>query len=244
VAAGAMNRLKTRWSVGVVIPAQNEETTIDCCICSVLGALAKAGVDHWVVVVADDCTDRTVERARRALGSTGEVAEVSLRSAGAARREGAARVLRHWRTLNPSQIWLANTDADTYVNDDWIAVQLGFADEGVTAVAGIVHLEAGCSAAAHEVYRATYLMSAEGTHTHVHGANLSVRADAYEDVGGWSNLALAEDHCLWTRLRGRGWRVSSPVSSVVTTSSRLKGRAKGGFADTLRARVAALYAEP
>jgi hypothetical protein len=38
--------------------------------------------------------------------------------------------------------------------------------------------------------------------------------------------------------------VSSPVSSVVTTSSRLKGRAKGGFADTLRARVAALYAEP
>jgi hypothetical protein len=130
------------------------------------------------------------------------------------------------------------------VNDDWIAVQLGFADEGVTAVAGIVHLDASGSVAAHEIFRTTYLTGAEGTHAHVHGANLSVRADAYEDVGGWSNLALAEDHCLWTRLRGRGWRVSSPVSSVVTTSSRLKGRAKGGFADTLRARVAALYAEP
>jgi cellulose synthase/poly-beta-1,6-N-acetylglucosamine synthase-like glycosyltransferase len=239
-----MRRLKTPWSVGVIIPAQNEETTVDCCIRSVLRAVAEAGVDHWVVVVADDCTDRTVERARRALGSAGEVAEVSLRSAGAARREGAARVLRHWNNLNPSQIWLANTDADTYVNDDWIAVQLGFADEGVTAVAGIVHLDASGSVAAHEIFRTTYLTGAEGTHAHVHGANLSVRADAYEDVGGWSNLALAEDHCLWTRLRGRGWRVSSPVSSVVTTSSRLKGRAKGGFADTLRARVAALYAEP
>jgi cellulose synthase/poly-beta-1,6-N-acetylglucosamine synthase-like glycosyltransferase len=239
-----MNRSKTRWSVGVVIPAQNEETTVDCCIRSVLRALAKAGVEHWVVVVADDCTDRTVERARRALGSAGEVAEVSLRSAGAARREGAARALRHWKTLEPSQIWLANTDADTYVNEDWIAVQLGFADKGVTAVAGIVHLEAGGSPAALEVYRTTYLTSPEGTHTHVHGANLSVRADAYEDVGGWSDLALAEDHCLWTRLRGRGWRVSSPVSSVVTTSSRLKGRAKGGFAETLRACVAALHAEP
>jgi cellulose synthase/poly-beta-1,6-N-acetylglucosamine synthase-like glycosyltransferase len=239
-----MIHLKTQWSVAVIIPAQNEETTVDCCIRSVLSALASAAVDHWVVVVADDCSDQTVERARKALGGAGEVAEVSLRSAGAARREGAARALRHWKNLDPSQIWLANTDADTYVNDDWISVQLGFADDGVTAVAGIVHLEAGGSAVAHEVYRTTYLMSAEGTHTHVHGANLSVRADAYEDVGGWSNLALAEDHCLWTRLRGRGWRISSPVSSVVTTSARLKGRAQGGFADTLGARVAALHVEP
>jgi cellulose synthase/poly-beta-1,6-N-acetylglucosamine synthase-like glycosyltransferase len=239
-----MNQASSKWFVGVVIPAQNEETTVEGCIRSVLDSLAKARVDHWIVVVADHCTDRTVKRARRALGSSGEVTEVGVSSAGAARREGAARVLRHFRNLDPSQIWLANTDADTRVSDDWIAVQLGFADEGVTAVAGIVHLEADGSAAAHEVYRSTYLTSAEGTHTHVHGANLSVRADAYEDVGGWSNLALAEDHCLWTRLRVRGWPVSSPVSSVVTTSSRLKGRAKGGFADTLRLCVEALYAEP
>jgi hypothetical protein len=122
-------------------------------------------------------------------------------------------------------------------------VQLGFADDGVTAVAGVVQLEARGSPATNEVYRNTYLVSEEGTHTHVHGANLSVRADAYEDVGGWSTLALAEDHCLWARLRGRGWRVSSPVSSIVTTSARLEGRAKGGFADTLRTCVAALNAQ-
>ena len=244
MAAGAVNHLQTPWSVAVVIPAQNEQTTIERCIRSVLVALAKAGVGHWVVVVADDCTDETVERARSALGSAGEVVEVNVQSAGAARREGVSRALRHWKNLDQSRIWLANTDADTCVNDDWIAVQLVFADQGVTAVAGIVHLEAGGSAVAHEVYKATYLVSREGTHTHVHGANLSVRADAYEDVGGWSNLALAEDHCLWKRLRGRGWPVSSTVSSVVTTSSRLRGRAKGGFADTLGARVAAVYAEP
>ncbi len=236
-----MSRSNAKWSVGVVIPAQNEETTVEYCIRSVLGSLAKAGVDHWVVVVADHCTDRTVERARCALGRAGEVAEVSVRSAGAARREGAARVLRHWNSLDPSRIWLANTDADTHVSDDWISVQLTFADEGVTAIAGIVHLEAEESAAL-EVHRNTYLTSADGTHAHVHGANLAVRADAYQDVGGWSSLALAEDHCLWARLRGRGWRVRSPVSSVVTTSSRLEGRAKGGFADTLRVRIEALNA--
>jgi cellulose synthase/poly-beta-1,6-N-acetylglucosamine synthase-like glycosyltransferase len=238
-----MNHSQANWSVGVVIPAQDEETTIESCIRSVLGSLARAGVDHWVVVVADHCSDRTVERARRALGKGGEVIEVSVRSAGAARREGVARVLKHWDSLDPSHIWLANTDADTRVSDDWIAVQLGFADAGVTAVAGIVHLDAEGSAEAHQVYQNTYLTSAEGTHSHVHGANLSVRADAYEDVGGWSNLALAEDHCLWARLRGKGWRVSSPVSSMVTTSARLEGRAKGGFADTLKARVEALYAD-
>ncbi len=232
------------WSVGVVIPAQNEESTIEHCIRSVHASLSKAGIEkRWIVVVADSCTDRTVERARRALGAAGEVACVQVRSAGAARREGVAQVLRHWRNVDPARIWLANTDADTYVSEDWIAVQLAFADEGVTAVAGIVHLEGG-SAAAHEVHRTTYLTAADGTHSHVHGANLSVRADAYEDVGGWSSLALAEDHCLWRRLRHRGWRVSSPISSVVITSSRLKGRARGGFADALKARVEALHADP
>lgn len=238
-----MTRSGTKWSVGVIIPAQNEETTIESCIVSVLTSLAAVGVDHRVVVVADLCIDRTVERARRALGSAGEVIETNASSAGAARRAGVARVLEHWRNRDPSHIWLANTDADTQVSEDWIAVQLRHADEGVTAVAGIIQLEPGGCAAAHMVYRDTYLTSAEGTHSHVHGANLSVRADAYEDVGGWSSLALAEDHCLWGRLRRKGWRVSSPVSSVVTTSARLKGRAKGGFADTLRAGVEALHAD-
>jgi glycosyltransferase involved in cell wall biosynthesis len=238
-----MSRWNTKWSVGVVIPARNEETTIGPCIGSVVKSLARAGVDHWVVVVADLCADRTVERARRALGIVGEVIEVSAGSAGAARRAGVARVLKHWGNRDPSHIWLANTDADTHVSDDWIAVQLGFADDGVTAVAGIVHLHGGGCTPAHEVYRDTYLTSADGTHSHVHGANLSVRADAYKDVGGWSDLALAEDHCLWTRLRCKGWRVSSPVSSVVTTSARLQGRAKGGFADTLRACIEARYAD-
>ncbi len=239
-----MTQTILRWSVGVVIPAQNEEGTIEACIESVLESLRLADLrESWVVVVADQCTDRTVDRARGALGSAGQVLEVNWASAGAARREGAARVLDRWRDVDPARIWLANTDADSYVSRDWIRIQLCLADQGVTAVAGIVHLDVGGSVAAHKIYQETYSIGAEGTHSHVHGANLSVRADAYEDVGGWSNLALAEDHCLWARLRRRGWRVSSPVSSFVITSARLLGRAKGGFADTLRARVEALCAD-
>jgi hypothetical protein len=37
----------------------------------------------------------------------------------------------------------------------------------------------------------------DGTHPHVHGANLGIRADAYSDAGGWNDLTVAEDHCLW-----------------------------------------------
>ena len=220
------------------MPAHNEESTIEKCVKTILASLNQAGVQKaWVVVVADGCNDQTVEVARRVLGLCGEVMEINARSAGAARRAGAARILEHFDGVDHTRLWLANTDADTYVTANWIMVQLCLADSGVTGVAGIVRLAAGGSVAAYRIYSATYETGAEGTHTHVHGANLSMRADAYLDVGGWSNLSLAEDHCLWGRLRHRGWRLSSPVTSVVITSPRLEGRAQGGFADTLKRRI-------
>ncbi len=171
------------------------------------------------------------------MAANGEVLECGARSAGSARRLGVDAVLRHFCDKDLRQIWLANTDADTVVPRDWITVQLRLADSGITGVAGIVQLEDGGPPAAHELHRATYLTSPDGTHGHVHGANLALRADAYVDAGGWAHRALAEDHCLWGRLKRRGWRLCSPVSSVVVTSARLIGRAPGGFADTLKANI-------
>ncbi len=233
------------WSIGVVIPAQNEEATIEACISSVIRACEYSGCRHslWIVVVADMCTDRTAGLARAAIGSFGQVVEARVRSAGSARRLGAKAVFEHFRTIDPRFIWLANTDADTCVSREWIDVQLNLANDGVTGVAGIVRLGRGSSAAAHEVHRRNYPLRADGTHSHVHGANIAVRADAYLDVGGWTDRPLAEDHCLWGRLRSRGWRISSPTNSVVTTSGRLEGRARGGFADTLKARLDARHAD-
>jgi cellulose synthase/poly-beta-1,6-N-acetylglucosamine synthase-like glycosyltransferase len=226
------------WSVGIAIPAHNEQETVEACIDSILDSCRHASLeDYRIVVVADDCTDLTAIRARRALGNAGELIECRERSAGGARRLGVEAILRFFGARPLSQIWLANTDADTTVPRDWLSVQLRLADTGVTGVAGIVRLQDDASAAVRELYRTTYLTAADGTHTHVHGANLSVRADAYCDAGGWSQRALAEDHCLWQRLRTRGWRLCSPVSSTVVTSARLEGRATGGFADTLRAHV-------
>jgi glycosyltransferase involved in cell wall biosynthesis len=231
------------WSIGIVVPAQNEEESIGPCIHSIRRSCETAQLrDYWIVIVADSCTDDTLPRARRAVEGVGEVLECAAKSAGSARRLGVDAALAHFSDKDLRQIWLANTDADTLVPGDWITVQLRLADAGIAAVAGIVQLEEGGSLAAHELYRTTYLTSPDGTHGHVHGANLALRADAYVDAGGWAHRALAEDHCLWNRLKHRGWRLSSPVSSVVVTSARLIGRARGGFADTLKARIDAQLA--
>ena len=232
------------WAVGIVIPACNEQDTIRACIDSVINSVHQAQLAAYrIVVVADSCNDLTATRARSALGSAGEVLECEARSAGTARRLGVAAALEFFRRWPSCRIWLANTDADTTVPLDWLAVQLKLADAGETGVAGIVRLPEDGIAAIQELYRDTYATFPDGTHAHVHGANLSVRADAYLDAGGWSHRALAEDHCLWQRLRHRGWRVCSPVSSVVLTSARLRGRAAGGFADTLRTAIEAQRVE-
>jgi hypothetical protein len=171
------------------------------------------------------------------------VLECSVQSAGAARRLGADAALAHFQHVEPERMWLANTDADTLVPTDWLTRQLDFADQGVTALAGIVRIDAVPGYRPHFAQRLfdCYEIARDGSHSHVHGANLGLRADAYLDAGGWSQLALAEDHCLWGRVRSRGWSTRASASSVVVTSGRLYGRASGGFAATLRAKLAQLH---
>jgi cellulose synthase/poly-beta-1,6-N-acetylglucosamine synthase-like glycosyltransferase len=235
-----------RWCVGVVVPACNEESTIEACIDSIVVALDACPdvAESWIAVVADSCSDRTVELARARLGERGEVIECGAASPGVARRSGAERVLNRFATLPAHGVWIANTDADSAPGADWITRQLALADENYCGVAGIVRVEAGNGErrAVVEAWMEDYVLNADGTHPHIHGANLGIRADAYLDAGGWSNLALAEDYCLWSRVRARGWRVISSIASVVTTSGRLQGRASGGFAEVLRRKAELLYA--
>jgi hypothetical protein len=136
-----------------------------------------------------------------------------------------------------STFWLANTDADCVVPSTWLRDQIDFAASGIEAVAGIISVDSfeehGPEVPA--LFHTTYSIHADGTHPHIHGANLGIRADRYLAVGGWADLKTAEDHDLWGRLRQTGGRLLSSAQLRVVTSGRRVGRAPSGFAGALAA---------
>lgn len=222
-------------AAAVIVPAHDEGHAIEACLHSVLAALdsCPAALDAHVVVACDRCTDDTVARAQRTLGSRGSVLSGRWNSVGLVRAAGVAHALGRWDHHDPTRVWLANTDADTVVAEDWLTRQLALAAGGFAAVAGVVELDTASERLAQR-FRAVYEIAEDGSHDHVHGANLGLRADAYLDCGGWPALALAEDHALLAQLTRRGWPTIATDTVRVRTSSRLHGRAPGGFADTLR----------
>jgi glycosyltransferase involved in cell wall biosynthesis len=196
------------------------------------------------IVVASDCsTDRTAEIAYRLLGRHGSVLHTRAGTVGTARALAASYAIT--KTTAPlSDVWLANTDADCVVPAGWLSGQIDFAASGVEAVAGIVAVDSfeehGPEVPAR--FRSTYSIHADGTHPHIHGANLGVRADRYLAVGGWADLKTAEDHDLWGRLKRTGVRLVSSARLQVVTSGRRVGRAPSGFADALAAHNDAVFA--
>ena len=226
------------WHVAVLIPARDEEALLGRCLRSVAAArrCLPAGVSSDVVVVADSCNDCTEEMAVASLGHAGAVLATRAGVVGTARALAAHRALQRYG--GPSACcWLANTDADCEVPPSWLVHQLVLAQRGIEAVAGIVEVDSFAEHGAEvgERFRRSYRLHADGTHPHVHGANLGVRADAYLHAGGWSPLLTAEDHDLWRRLRQGGHAQFSDATLTVRTSGRRVGRAPQGFAEALAA---------
>lgn len=230
-------------SVVVGVPARNEECWIERALTSLRAACDRFSreVLVQVVVAADQCQDRTAAIARSLTVTDPRftIIEGGWNSAGGARRAAIAAGLNiSGRELTASRTWIATTDADTVVPNDWLRVQLDLARRGADAVAGIVelHIDADHTAAVDAAFRRTYPVS-QRDHGHVHAANLGVRADAYLAVGGFSTDPLGEDQRLWQALRVAGYRCHPSPALVVATSARLRARAPGGFADTMRARL-------
>lgn len=220
----------------VVVPAHDEARALPNTLAAIEAARRQlpASIGSTLVVVADGCADDTAAIARAAGRPTDVVVDVARHGVGAARRLGTERGL-HAVGLPHRRVWIANTDADTLVPADWLVAHVAHARRGLIAVAGTVALarERRPGGPTDELVRRRfaqrYRLGDDGTHTHVHGANLGVRADAYAAAGGWSSLTTAEDHDLWRRLVALG-PTASPSALRVATSARLRGRAPRGFA--------------
>jgi glycosyltransferase involved in cell wall biosynthesis len=230
--------MSAAWEVAVLIPARNEEVLLGRCLESVIRAIdgLPVSIRATIVLISDCSTDRTAEIAHSLIGGYGSVLHTRAGTVGTARALAASYAIA--KTTAPlSNVWLANTDADCVVPSAWLSDQIDFAASGIEAVAGIISVDSfeehGPEVPAR--FHTSYLIRADGTHPHVHGANLGVRADRYLEVGGWADLKTAEDHDLWGRLRRTGVRLLSSAQLSLVTSGRRVGRAPSGFAGALAA---------
>lgn len=214
--------------VAVLIPARDERDRIEQCLRSVLAAAARCPVDVSIILVADGCLDDTAKIARSFPAV--QVIEIESSNVGTARRTAARHALRSL-SLPLESVWLANTDADSLVPENWLTVQTGYADAGYDLVVGTVRPDA-------REYPEERQREWEKTHVrgrpngHVHGANLGIRASAYLQAGGYRPLPEHEDVELVARLAGHP-QIASDDAEVIT-SARLVGRTPGGYAGYLR----------
>ncbi len=219
-------------AVAVVIPAHDEEALLPGCLAAV-GQAARmlAPLPVCIVVAADACADLTARLARD-LGAV--VVQTSARSVGIARQAGMRAALQQFRDLAPAEIWLATTDADTLVPPDWLRRQLRYAAAGWDAVVGTVAVTDWTEHPAEvpPLFQRQY-GNEQGTHPHVHGANLGFSAEAYLAAGGFSAHRTAEDHALVIALETAGCRVLRTTQVSVVTSARRGARAPMGFSHLL-----------
>jgi glycosyltransferase involved in cell wall biosynthesis len=232
-----------KWHIAVLIPARDEEQLLPRCLRSVLEACRRLpkGVTSDIAIVADRSTDTTRDIAEDLIQRNGVVIETNAGCVGTSRALAAEIALKRYRGPR-ERCWLANTDADCEVPTDWLIQQLALAEGGYGAVAGIVDVDSFVEQndSVPQRFRLTYLIHSDGTHPHVHGANIGIRADAYLESGGWRHLMTAEDHDLWQRLHRGKHRRRSDASLRVVTSGRRIGRAPNGFADALAAHNGAM----
>jgi glycosyltransferase involved in cell wall biosynthesis len=236
---GAVGAVGAVGVIGVIVPAHNEQDLLPACLASVRrAAQTLRGRPVHLVVVADACRDRSAQVARRYGAS---VVTISARSVGAARAAGAREVLRWAGHLDPANVWLATTDADTLVPARWLHQQARYAGQGWDAIVGTIRVAdwSGHPPGTRSLFRERYERDENyGTranqHPHVHGANLGVRASAYLRAGGFPALPTAEDHALVAALTADGGRVLRTRALPVVTSARRDSRAPDGFGHYLR----------
>jgi len=220
--------------VVVAIPARDEESLLPACLRSVSAAVttlreARAGIHLVVAVALDGCTDGSA----RVLGDW-DAATVVLpgRGVGAARDAAIERGLSALRMPPEAATWVACTDADTVVPSRWLVRHVMWAERGADLVIGTAEPVGVARGEALAAWHARHQL-VEG-HTHVHGANLGVRADRWRQVGGFGQRQVGEDVDLVERVRRITGRWVATDTTRVLTSGRPRSRVDGGFADYLR----------
>ncbi|WP_125099059.1 glycosyltransferase family 2 protein [Leucobacter chromiireducens] len=216
-------------TVTVLIPAHNEEASLPAALASLA---AQTRRPDRIIVVADNCTDRTVEVARRAGVEVFETVDNRHKKAG-----GLNQALRGLLpTLGPNDTVMV-MDADTGLGERFLEVaeQRCAADRALMAVGGLFNGEEGHGLIG-QFQRDEYTRYARqirrrqgrpfvltGTATVFRATALRAVAEArgseLPGIAGdvYDTIALTEDNELTIALKSLGALITSPSECTVTT---------------------------
>ena len=187
----------------VAVPVRDEETLLGACLQSVVAAqeqllATSARVRTEIVVSLDSCSDGSAAVAN---GFSVMAVERNHGCVGAARDAAIELGLARSRNLAipAARTWLACTDADTRVPEDWLTQQVTLGDDGADVVLGTVEPSGQIDPGLLARWRAGHQLMED--HPHIHGANLGLRASTWISVGGFGRLRAHEDRRLVHRAR-------------------------------------------
>lgn len=237
---------------GVVVPIHDEVDLVWSALDALDRAIAYAAgssVSVAIAIVLDACRDGSREVvatwSRQSLevedGRHVDISEIDVGNVGSARGKGCAELLSHWADAPLGSIWLATTDADSQVPQDWITAQLSVRQRA-QLWAGVVRVDdwAGRLSGTAEAWRREYALE----HTPIHGANFGIDAGLYIEAGGFEGLSTGEDRALFDRAVALGAVIGNDPSVQVATSARREARAPRGFSHALASVEAALASQP
>jgi GT2 family glycosyltransferase len=228
--------------VAVVIPVHNEVELLHRCLAALdraVVAAAERGIRCVVSIVLDECTDGS---AAVAAAHPFPCSTIAASCVGAARAHGVAGALATIGATSAERVWIACSDADSAVPENWIILQHDLAAQGADVFVGTVRPDFADLDGPHQrLWLSTHRRGmANG---HVHGASLGIRASTYVAAGGFAPADEHEDVDLVARCRQLGATVRASDDAEVLTSGRFVGRTPGGYARFLRTQAEALRTE-
>jgi glucosyl-3-phosphoglycerate synthase len=236
----------------VVVPARNEEELIGSCLRALAEQEGVTWEEYEVLLVLDECTDRTGAYAKEVAASYPALRLYILdgpgKGSGYARRAGMEVACDRLYAVGRPHALISSTDADTIVASDWISAQLAAAERGARAIGGRIELADDGSvpkallewhlACGNSRYRK--LLSEDEPigrteHWQFSGASMALTAAIYRKVGGLEPREVLEDEQLERVLRKHDVPIERLLSVRVATSARVVGRAGRGLAHDLSA---------
>jgi hypothetical protein len=242
----------------VAIPVHNEAELIGACL-RALDAQREAP-PFTVVLLLNNCTDGTADAVATIAGELrfpivayDITLPPELSDAAWARR----LVTNAACEFAGADGYILTTDADSRVDETWIATHARRFSEGLDVVCGFVTpdladgpppsfemivrgaMEFEYSQLMAELHALVDPDPCDPWPTHIveTGANLAVRARVLAALGGIPHVCPGEDRAFVEIARRKGFSIKHEFSTNVVTSSRVRGRAEGGWSADLQART-------